>query len=237
MQEKITLDLAAMDRECALRIMNVWKTMISTTLRNKGKIFRNLEDYLKFRILDVGAPYVWFHLLDWIYLSLTSSFVEAVMLFGLGMTLTPEEDEKLEDVVYNFYAALGLANDYFSFEREYDEFQHSDATTLTNAVWLYMNWQNVGVETAKNMVREATMTYEKNFLSLCQRFKASQPPVSSKINEYLTSLQHLLSGNVVWSISCPRYHSKSYHDIDPRTEDVLTQRYRGGRPEDVVCSL
>lgn len=37
------------------------------------------------------------------------------MLFGMGMALSPEEDEQLANIVRPCYASLALANDYFSF--------------------------------------------------------------------------------------------------------------------------
>jgi hypothetical protein len=52
------LQLNATDKVCAARVMDVWKTMLSTTLRDKARDFVDLEDYLNFRIVDTGAPYV-----------------------------------------------------------------------------------------------------------------------------------------------------------------------------------
>jgi hypothetical protein len=144
------------------------------------------------------------------------------MLFGMGMTLTQAEDEQLVDVVYPCYAALGLANDYFSFEREYEEFKQSDARSLTNAVWHYMQWQNVDVDTAKDLVRNATNKYEEQFLKRCADFREKNAPISSKLDQYLTGLVHQVSGNVVWSLNCPRYHAQFRYDPNSGIEDALT---------------
>jgi len=86
-----------------------------------------------------------------------------MLLFGMGMTLTEEEDHQLEPVRKPCYAALSLANDFFSFDREYAEFKNTDTTqTLTNAVWLHMQWYNTDVHEAKRMTLEATRRYEGN---------------------------------------------------------------------------
>lgn len=50
------LGLTTTDKVCAERVMDVWKTMLSTTLKDKTKRFANLEEYLDFRIIDTGAP-------------------------------------------------------------------------------------------------------------------------------------------------------------------------------------
>jgi len=48
--------LSSMDRACAERVKRVWKEMLSTTLRDKDKVFDSLEKYVDFRIIDTGAP-------------------------------------------------------------------------------------------------------------------------------------------------------------------------------------
>jgi ophiobolin F synthase len=57
------------------------------------------------------------------------------MLFGMGVTLTEEEDAQLEHIRRPCFLALGLANDYISFDREYSEFIESGKLKeLRNAV-------------------------------------------------------------------------------------------------------
>ena len=64
------------------------------------------------------------------------------MRFGMGFTLTREEEERTAPVIKPCFAALGLANDYYSFDIEWKEFQEEKTSdenpTMTNAVWLYM---------------------------------------------------------------------------------------------------
>jgi hypothetical protein len=145
-----------------------------------------------------------------------------MMLFGMGMTLAKEEDAELKDIVYPCYAALGLANDYFSFDREYSELQKSGAKSLTNAVWLYMQWHDVDVPTARSMVREATNKYEKQFQSMSEMFRSTHTPLSDKLDRYLRALAYQISGNVVWSLNCPRYHPEHRYDPNAGLEHSLT---------------
>jgi hypothetical protein len=144
------------------------------------------------------------------------------MLFGMGMQLTKEEDEQLAPVVRPCFAALGLANDYFSFDREWEEFSKSGASTLTNSVWLHMQWHNVDVPTAKNMVRQTVARYEKEFLEQCESFRRANAPISEKLQRYLRALHYEISGNVVWSLNCPRYHLRFRYDPNAGIEDQLT---------------
>ena len=208
-QAKMILGLTRTDKACTERVMNVWKTMISMTLRDKDKQFSTLEHYVDFRIVDTGAP-----------------FVESMMLWSMGMTLVPEEDEALKDVVHPCYAALGLANDCFSFDREYAEMQ-STGQPMTNAVWLCMRWQDVDIPTAKKMVREAVTSYEKRFQKLSDQFRQENALMSEKLDCYLRGLTYQISGNVVWSLKCPRYHPDERYDANAGLEDQLTREARG----------
>jgi hypothetical protein len=54
-QAKIMWQLNATDKICAARVMDTWKTMLSTTLRDKEKDFVDLEEYLDFRTIDAGT--------------------------------------------------------------------------------------------------------------------------------------------------------------------------------------
>ena len=151
------------------------------------------------------------------------------MLWGMGMQLTQEEDRQLAPIIQPCFAALGLANDYFSFDREYDEFKQSGraATNLTNAVWLHMKWHNVDISTAKEMVRQATSKYEQQYLKNCADFRSKRSPISEKLDRYLRTLSYQITGNVVWSLNCPRYHPQFRYDANAGLENVMTSKSFG----------
>lgn len=114
-----------------------------------------------------------------------------MLLFGMGVTLSKEEDIKLEQIRKPCYAALGLANDFFSFDREYADFEKSGKSqTLTNAVWLHMQWYNMDVNAAKSMTLEATKRYEEQFLGSCAEFRQNNAPIPEKLDRYLDALAY-----------------------------------------------
>lgn len=155
------------------------------------------------------------------------SFVEAVMLFGMGLSLTREEDTELATVLKPCFAALALANDYFSFDKEWKEAQEPGAPRPLNAVWLNMQRNGVDIPIAKKLVRDAANRYETSFLKRCDNFRSTHAPISEKLDLYLRGMAYQLSGNVVWSLNCPRYHPEFRYDPNAGIEDVLTARYRG----------
>lgn len=56
-QSKMLLELLSIDAACAEIVIDSWKTMVSTTAKqDKSRVFRNLEEYVDYRIIDTGAP-------------------------------------------------------------------------------------------------------------------------------------------------------------------------------------
>ena len=164
-------------------------------------------------------------LLDHVQTSYFCRYVEAMLLFGMGITLTEKEDSQLESVRKPCYAAVSLANDYFSFDREYHEFQASSKSqTLTNAVWLHMKWHNVDIVAAKKLVKHAIWRYERRFLDLCAEYRCENDPITNHIDRHLRALAFQVSGNVVWSMNCPRYHPDRRYDPNAELEDSLTDK-------------
>ncbi|KAL4771843.1 isoprenoid synthase domain-containing protein [Aspergillus nidulans var. acristatus] len=164
-QSKMLLELLSIDTPCAEVVIDSWKTMISTTAKqDKQRVFRNLDEYVDFRIVDTGAP-----------------FVDMLMRFGMGILLSKDEQRMVKPLVKPCYAALGLANDYFSFDIEWEEFQREgDKTTMTNAQYL----RNI------------------------EEFAAGPGKERPHLLEYLKAEGYQIPGNVAWSLRCPRYHPK-----------------------------
>jgi geranylgeranyl pyrophosphate synthase len=143
----------------------------------------------------------------------------------MGTTLTEEEDRQLESVRKPCYTALSLANDYFSFDREYDEFQASSKSqSMTNFVWIHMKLHNVDVVTAKKMVKQAIWRYERRYLDLCAEYRREHISLSDHVDRYLRALAYQVSGNVVWSLNCPRYHPDRRYDPNAGLESSLTDK-------------
>lgn len=144
-------------------------------------------------------------------LILETRFVEALMLFGLGMTLSPQEDATLGHVIRPCFAALALTNDYFSFDREIEEV---DTSTLINSVAIVMRIQNLDIPTAKTIINETIQKYEQEFLRRIDQYKQHKGPVSDKIEQYMEAMTYQFSGNLVWSLNCPRYNPEYRYGLE-----------------------
>lgn len=145
---------------------------------------------------------------------MVSRFVDTLMRFGMGIILTPEEEEHLAPIVKPCYAALGLANDYFSFDVEWEELQADDSgkKAMTNLVWLFMQWYKIDTAEAKERVQDVTNQYERKYQQQVKNFMATEGRGNAKVDTYLKALGHQIPGNVVWSLRCPRYHPELCED-------------------------
>ncbi|EGX49003.1 hypothetical protein AOL_s00079g224 [Orbilia oligospora ATCC 24927] len=204
LQSKILLELLETDLDCGKQLVEQWQEMVSTTITH-SKNFNNLDEYLEFRILDTGC-----------------GFSGGVILFGMGIRLTDEEHKIAREVVIAVWRALALLNDYFSFNKEYREFLESDDTTLVNAVWLYTQWENLDIETAKEVVRKKALEFEQKFLKDRQEFLKTHAHRNTRLAKYIEGWYYAMSANLWWNLDCPRYHSAppNPEPTDPSVKEI-----------------
>ncbi|KAJ5065742.1 isoprenoid synthase domain-containing protein [Bipolaris maydis] len=209
-QGKIMNELTSVDQACAERVRRTFKEAIALILREKGKQYGSLDEYLDFRLIDAGT-----------------SVIEALLLFGMGVTLTEEEDDQLEPIRKPGFIALALANDYLSFDREYLEFSESGQVgTLSNAVWLYMQWNDVDVDVAKRVILDVTRQNEDKFLENCANYRRENKKMSQKLSRHLYALECQISGNVVWSLNSPRYRPEARYDPNAGKPSIINPHLR-----------
>ena len=154
------------------------------------------------------------------------SFVRAIMLFGMGVHLTTEEEILLEDVIRPAYAASGLTNDYFSFDREWSEREATRKDSVApepmkNAVWLCMGWHNLSALEAKEMVKRETIKHEDEFDTKRRAFLEANPAHSDNVRKCLDGVAQMVVGNVAWSLQCPRYRPELRYDPNAAVENLF----------------
>ena len=65
----------------------------------------------------------------------------SLLRFGLKLEMTKEETEMNPALATAVYNSLSLTNDYFSWEKEWQNYKADDCKgELPNAVFLYMKW-------------------------------------------------------------------------------------------------
>lgn len=126
----------------------------------------------------------------------------------MNITLTEEELKSVSYLCYLAKFASILVNDYFSYEKEKQAvLPGSDLSGIRrNTVALLAIEHSITVDGAKQVLAEKILEAEEKFRHLKRAFDAIQPPVSKELQRYLSGVELLISGNILWHSSTPRYH-------------------------------
>lgn len=163
------------------------------------------------------------------------------MLFGMGIHLTPEEEAVLKDIIHPAYAACGLTNDYFSFDREWSEREatrrdSAAAEPMKNSVWLCMGWYNLSAKEAKEMVKRETIKYQDDFNTKRRAFEEANSGHSDNIRKCLDGVAQMVVGNVAWSLQCPRYRPELRYDANAAVENLFLTRTTKLQDIEAACA-
>ncbi|RYP68018.1 hypothetical protein DL771_006941 [Monosporascus sp. 5C6A] len=180
-------DMRAHDRELADELLEpTFEFMRAQT--NPIKLKRmELKEYLEYRIVDVGAP-----------------FISALMRFSMALRMSPEDLALTRPVERNFGKQLAVLNDIYSFEKELLVSQNGhEGGFLCSAVSTLSDTAEISYESSKRILyalcREWELTHER----------LAQEILEVKDNEtmraYLKAFELEMSGNEEWSITTQRY--------------------------------
>ena len=131
-------------------------------------------------------------------------FWHALVTFGCGLTIPEKESDICRELMIPTWVAASLTNDLFSFQKEYDDAKKIGQPYVVNAVWVLMQERQIPEEEAKLECRKRIKEEIKKAIKNAEL--AKEMNVSEDLKRYLHLLLYSLSGNVVWSLQCPRYH-------------------------------
>lgn len=124
----------------------------------------------------------------------------------MAITIPPHEMTKMEELMGPAWAAAALQNDIFSWSKERDAAKKYGKKEVVNAVWVLMGEYSIEEEEAMEKLRGITKAYVKDYVEIAER-EIKNESLSIDLRRYLDAILYSLSGNAVWSIVCPRYHS------------------------------
>ena len=134
------------------------------------------------------------------------------MTFGMGLTIPEEEMSICAQLCRPAWITAGLTNDLFSWEKEHDAAVENGQSDVVNAIWVLMGEHSITVDEAKAMCRQKIREAVAEYVQVVKETRI-RTDISLDLRIYVEALQYSLSGNVVWSMQCPRYHPKaSYND-------------------------
>ena len=136
----------------------------------------------------------------------------AILTFGLALTI-PEHEEGLRDELSRpaFYALI-LTNDLFSWHKERDAAER-DGTFVFNAVQILMREHSITELEAKELCRATINKYAAESVRISEETKGNSD-ISLDLRKYVEATQYAMSGNLVWSVYCPRYNPEVFFNDD-----------------------
>jgi hypothetical protein len=125
-----------------------------------------------------------------------------------------------EELVLPAVIAASLTNDLFSYEKEYEAAQTAGLPDIVNALWVLMREHSISLEEAKSqcrtLIKEEVAKYARTV-----KDAMSRDDLSRDAKKYIELMQYSVSGNVVWSLQCPRYHKNMQYN----ERQILREKY------------
>lgn len=132
-------------------------------------------------------------------------FWHALVTFGCGLSISEGEQEILSALVMPAVTAASLTNDLFSFKKEYLSSMVAGRSHVANSLWVLMKEHQFSLDEAKERCRALIRTEVERFVQTVHEVK-TRTDLSRDARVYIEMMQYSVSGNLVWSRECPRYH-------------------------------
>lgn len=131
----------------------------------------------------------------------------------MALTIPKGELDHCKELARPAFAALGLTNDLFSWEKERDAAKRDGLPHVVNAIWVLMGELSITESEAKNLCRVKIKESVAEYIGIL-KYTESNLDLSYDLRRYIEAIKYSVSGNLVWSLYCPRYHSEaSYNDV------------------------
>lgn len=123
----------------------------------------------------------------------------------MGFILNEDEVEKTSPITSSAYDAWVLVNDYFSWEKEWQNHQNNGGVgIIANAIFLFMRWYSVDATEGRRMLRKEILAREEKYCKEKETFLASGH-ATDRTSQWLKLLDHVTAGNFAWSMTTARY--------------------------------
>lgn len=129
----------------------------------------------------------------------------SLLRFAMDLDMTESETATVAPVTKAGFDAWVLVNDYFSWDKEWKNFQDNGSKgEIVSAVFLYMKWYSIEGPEAKKKLRSEIIAREKKYeeekLALL-----SQGGDTDKLLRWFEICDLITAGNFAWSMTTSRY--------------------------------
>lgn len=146
------------------------------------------------------------------------------MTFGLGLHIPENELDLCRKLTAPAWISVSLQNDLWSWPKERDAAEQQGQTHVINALWVLMQEKQVDIDEAEKICRKLVKEYVAEYRQIWEENRSNES-ISPDLRKYMECMLYSISGNVVWSLGCPRYHSE--YDFNEKQLDWM----RNGLPQ------
>jgi hypothetical protein len=111
-----------------------------------------------------------------------------------------------------------LWHDLASWQKEIDAYNSGQASSLVNGVSILMKKHNVDAESAKKLLWDDVLEYERRYCELRDLFIEENSP-GPEFYRWFRLLELSTGGNAIWSFTSPRYHKSAPRPVRIRKTD------------------
>lgn len=129
----------------------------------------------------------------------------SLLRFAMDLEMTESETARVSPVTKAGFDAWVLVNDYFSWEKEWKNYQDNGSKgEIVSAVFLYMKWYSIEGPEAKQKLRTEIVAREKKYDDEKQAL-LSQGGDDDKLLRWFEICDLITAGNFAWSMTTARY--------------------------------
>jgi hypothetical protein len=130
------------------------------------------------------------------------------LTFGLALSIPSSDIPFATSATSTAFAVISLTNDLFSWERERDAAKRDGMPHVVNAIWVIMGQHSVSEEAAKKICHDKIVELVEEYKQTVVRVR-NDDSVHEDLKKYVELIQCNVSGNLAWSLSCPRYNPQT----------------------------
>ncbi|TGO08094.1 hypothetical protein BTUL_0226g00050 [Botrytis tulipae] len=130
-----------------------------------------------------------------------------MLIYTADVNLNDDERSSLEPVILPLLKAMVLTNDYYSWEKEYDEYNRTNGSMpMVNAIWLLKHLREVEDSKARELLRDRILEDEMKYCRLRDEYIQTENP-SPDIKRFLGLFELAAAGNRFWHATSKRYNA------------------------------
>ncbi|KAH8803528.1 geranylgeranyl pyrophosphate synthase [Xylogone sp. PMI_703] len=181
---QMLVDVIHIDREMGMEMLEMYqKEWLAVVEKPDVPGFNSLDNYYKYCSGNFGLRAYW-----------------PIVEFSIGFKVPDQEKILVEHIFDPVNEALMLTTDYWSWDREYEEFQ-CFGHRLVNAVDVISKMKALSISHAQQVVRERMMECEKMYVERKTELFRKYPDISLNLRRWVEIAGCVISGTHYWAPS------------------------------------